>query len=175
MHKSLFAFQIPRQAHLWTQHFTDRDKKTAHWRVCNALTFTAHPQPLDASVFQLPLEVADFKCFWLMGRTESKNILSHADYISVPGSAAIQRCLPQNPGNAQWATAEQGSTLQTAAHHLHPHRATLIKISRLHGLPCGVYTNCLLLLLTKEFLRGYHHPKEKLLSDLHVFYMRSSS
>lgn len=110
-----------------------------------------------------------------MGRTESKHIPSHADYISAPGSAAIQRCLPRNPSNAQWATAEQGSTLQTAAHHLHPHRATLIKISCLHGLPCGVYTDCLLLLLTKDFLRGYHHPKEKLLADLHVFYMRSSS
>lgn len=119
--------------------------------------------------------MADFKSFWLKGRTESKQIPSHIDYISMSASAANQRRLPWNTSNAQWAIAEQGSTLQTAACHLHPHRATLIKISCLHDLDCCVYTDCLLLLLTKDFLRGYHHPKEKLLANLYVFYMRSCS
>lgn len=114
--------------------------------------------------------MADFKSFWLKGRTESKQIQNHIGYISVSASAANQRCLPSNTSDG-----ERGSTSRTAAHHLHPHRDAVSKISHLCDSDYWVYTDCVLLLLTKDFLRGYHHPKEKLLANLHVFYMRSCS
>lgn len=163
--------------HFWTQHFTDGalTKRLYIEEYIISYHCFANHQLLDASVFNFPLKVADLESFWLKGRTESKRIPSHINYIIVFASAANQRHLPWNTSKVHWAITEQGSVLQTAAHHLHSHRATIIKISRLHDLDCWVYTDCFLLLLTEDFLRGYHHPKEKFLANLHVFFMRSCS
>lgn len=130
---------------LWEKEYTLQSSK-----FCNTYCF-ANLQLCHAQVMKFPLKVVDFASFWLKGRIESNQISRHANYLSVSASAANQRHLPWKPSNAQRAIAEQGSILLTAVHHLHPHRATLIKTSCLHDLGCWVYMNCLLLLLTTDF------------------------